>query len=98
MRRIGRSRRNKAHRVTLCRYARPQRKGDGGRVALFAFGFRDVAELLGLRVPTVQKLAKRGALDMTDLRSIVDAYVARRLKIPESQSAAPVDPPSGEFN
>lgn len=91
--------RPKPHHVTLCRWARPTRsRGKGRSVALFAFSYRDVAELLGLHVRTVRRLAKRGVLDMTNLQSIVDQYAARRLKIPASQSAAAVDPPSGEFN
>ena len=69
-------------------------------MALFAFSHRDVAELLGLQVRTVQKLVKQGRLDVLDLRSIAEEYVRRR-KIPSPDDAAPGDPtppPSGEFN
>lgn len=74
---VRRSKRNKSHRVTLCRHAKPRRKGEGGRVALFAFSYRDLAELFELQVPTVQKLATAGAFDPTDLASVVAFYVAR---------------------
>lgn len=99
MRRVGRSGRNKAHRVKLCRWARPGGKS-GGRLALFAFSYLDLAKLFELEVPTVQKLVKRGRLDVLDLRSIAEEY-ARRRKIPTDGDAASGDPPptpSGEFN
>lgn len=94
MRRVGRSKRNKPHRVALCQFAKPARKGEGGRVALFAFSYRDVAEVLGLKVPTVQKLAKKGAFQMTDLESLFLYFQKRRPQIPPPVGAAPVDPSS----
>lgn len=94
MKRVGRSKRNKPHRVTLCRFAKPGRKGAGGRVALFAFSFRDVAAVLDLQVATVQKLAKKGAFQMTDLESLFLYFQKRRPKIPAPVEAAPVDPGS----
>ena len=94
MRRVGRSKRNKPHRVNLCRFAKPGRKGDGGRVALFAFSFRDVAEVLGLKVPTVQKLAKKGAFSMTDLESIFRFFQKRLPQEAPSTEALSVDPNS----
>jgi hypothetical protein len=94
MRRVGRSKRNKPHRVTLCRFAKPGRKGEGGRVALFAFSFRDVAELLDLKVATVQKLAKKGVFSMDDLESLFSYFQKRRPQIPAPVEAAPLDPGS----
>jgi hypothetical protein len=67
----------RAHRVILCRHAKPRRKREGGRVALFAFSWADLAVLFGLKVPTVQKLAKAGAFDPADLESIFRALSAR---------------------
>lgn len=96
------------HRVTLCRWAVPKqgvvvddrgnKRGKGGRLALFAFSWRDLAKLLDLEVPTVQKLAKKRAFDVTDLKSIAEFW-ARRRKIGVVEPAAAGDPvSSGELN
>jgi len=102
MRGVRRSKSRKSHRVQLCRYARPHdRKGKGRSVALFAFSYRDVAELLGVSVKHVQRLSKRRAFDILDLGNILDYVNARRAKIPSTENAAagdPMAPPSGEFN
>lgn len=87
--------RNKPHHVTLCKRARPTKSKSRGRsVALFAFSYADVAELLGLKVRTVQGLVKKGAFQMTDLESIFLYFQKRRPQIPAPVEAAPVDPGS----
>jgi hypothetical protein len=58
-------------------------------VALYAFSFLDLAKLLGLQVPTVRKLVKRGALDPTDLESIALVWRERIARLPP---AAALDP------
>ena len=93
LRKIGSSK--KPHYVTLCRHANPTRgKSRGRSVALFAFSYADVADVLGVQVATVQKLAKKGAFQMDDLESLFLYFQKRRPQIPAPVEAAPVDPNS----
>lgn len=61
---------NQAHRVNLCRWAKPGRKSASGRLQLFAFSWQDLAVLLNGDVRKLQRLAKLGAFDPRDLASI----------------------------
>ena len=85
------------HQVTLCRWAAPRRgrsrPGRGGRLQLFAFSWRDLAQLLDLKVRTVQKLAKAGALDPTDLESIVVQWTKRAKRRARMGLSAPAHTP-----
>lgn len=93
LRKIGN--RAKPHHVTLCKWARPTKSKSRGRsVALFAFSYRDVAEILGLKVRSVQALAKKGAFSMTDLESIFRFFQKRRPQEAPSTEAPSVDPNS----
>lgn len=77
---------NRARRVNLCRWADRGSgvapggnfRGVGGRGTLFAFGWEDLAVLLGLQAPEVKKLAKSGAFDPQDLESIAAFWLSRR--------------------
>lgn len=77
---------NRPHRVTLCRWAKPNsgvrdestREGVGGSVRLFAFSWQDLAVLLGVKSETAQKLAADGAFDPQDLESIAAFWLRRR--------------------
>lgn len=94
-----RSKGKRRHAVTLCRHANPTRgkrsDGRGSRsIALFAFSWADVAELLGLKIQTVQKLAKKGAFQVTDLESLFRYFQKRRPQEAPSVEAPPVDPAS----
>lgn len=59
-----------------------KRRGTGRSGQLFAFGWRDVAALLGVKVDTAQKMAAGGRFDPRDLASIAAFW---RSRLPPSQ-------------
>lgn len=81
----------KRHLVQLCTHARPRsRKGPDGRgrgrsITLFAFSWADLAALFGQQVETVQKAAKAGRFEPTDLHSIARAWWARNRDVLEAE-------------
>ena len=50
----------------------------GGRPRLWAYGYADLAELLGTTQDGVRSRVKRGTLDPSDLVSICEAWQRRR--------------------
>jgi hypothetical protein len=50
----------------------------GGRPRLWAYGYADLAELLGTTQDGVRSRVKRGTLDPGDLVSICEAWQRRR--------------------
>ena len=63
--------------VTLSRLevARP---GKGGHHALWAFGYKTLAHLLGRSVSSVQRMVRAGKLDPADLEAVCKMWQAKR--------------------
>lgn len=74
---MGRRRGKPRRVVTLCKYVDGS-PGKKGRRQLFAFGWDDVAALLGVHVKTAQLAARNGRFDPRDLESLAAEWMARR--------------------
>lgn len=59
--------------VTLCTHS-PKGKWQGGPIRLWAFGYADLADLLGLKEATVRRLVGDEKFDPSDLGSICKAW------------------------
>lgn len=54
------------------------RKGRTGPRKLWAFGYADLADLLGVHPGSVRRLVARGKLDPGDLRSLVEVALGKK--------------------
>lgn len=67
------------HRRTrgLCSHV-PTTRSRGGRRALWAFGYDDLAALLGVTTRTARRMVRTGAIDPADLEQLTAAWEKRR--------------------
>lgn len=71
--------------VTLNRSSKGKFSG-GGKEKLFAYGYTDIARILGLSLSRVRQLISTGLLDPSDLNSILIHAMARHKSIENSRT------------